>query len=243
MKKQNGFTLIELLVVVAIIAVLISMLLPALGQAREAAKSTVCSSNLRGIGGAMNKYAMENNDYFPLGFNVKFVMGSGTQWSGYWFKTLSSQFVSTQDQTALSDSDAYRKFFFCPSEPNHHETLIDYAANTPRVVADPKGWGGSLGNVRATSIQYPSKLVMVYDARDYSLVTPGLITGAWRADSSIFLFRGIDAFKNLYGGPGLSPRHGTKSIFVFVDGHVEPKEVASLTETGLVEFATYFTGE
>lgn len=63
---RRGFTLIELLVVVSIIALLISILLPSLGRAKELANRVHCSANIRGIVGSFIVYAADSNEEFPV---------------------------------------------------------------------------------------------------------------------------------------------------------------------------------
>jgi len=61
----TGFTLIELLVVISIIALLVGILLPALGSARAAAEATNCMSNERQLGQATHIYIQDGNNYYP----------------------------------------------------------------------------------------------------------------------------------------------------------------------------------
>ncbi len=66
-EKGFGFTLVELLVVIAVIAVLVALLLPALSSAKERGRRTVCLSNLRQIGIAIQSYAGDNGGKIPYG--------------------------------------------------------------------------------------------------------------------------------------------------------------------------------
>src|SRR5450756_2604093 len=79
-RRSCGFTLVELLVVIGIIALLISILLPALSRARESSKTVVCLANLRSIMQACTIYSSENQEYMlPGGY-------SGSMW---WCNVLS----------------------------------------------------------------------------------------------------------------------------------------------------------
>jgi prepilin-type N-terminal cleavage/methylation domain-containing protein/prepilin-type processing-associated H-X9-DG protein len=114
----KGFTLVELLVVIGIIAVLISILLPALNRAREQANLTQCMSNLRQMGSMLAIYSSDNNGYYPYGRGVMaYPVGSkayptdgGGLYEWTWADTLSMLSNNrTQDQGGSDDPGGVRE--------------------------------------------------------------------------------------------------------------------------------------
>ena len=95
-RVAGGFTLIELLVVIAIIALLIGILLPALGAARSAGRSIACASNMRQIGIGWTVYANDNSDLSVPGQPGRYVdfdrnlydLGNGKHYRPRWFAVL-----------------------------------------------------------------------------------------------------------------------------------------------------------
>ncbi|QDT65569.1 DUF1559 domain-containing protein [Calycomorphotria hydatis] len=168
LKNRRGFTLIELLVVIAIIAILIALLLPAVQQAREAARRSQCKNNLRQIGLALHNYH-DSHFCFPPGWVAKntstnthvFTLEDPEDRNGFaWstmilpfleqaniYKELDFDVITTNGTTSagnLSMIDTFLPVFACPSDPK------------PDFFDMPEeGTGTPLGILAATS-NYPA---------------------------------------------------------------------------------------
>jgi prepilin-type N-terminal cleavage/methylation domain-containing protein/prepilin-type processing-associated H-X9-DG protein len=101
-RRRSGFTLVELLVVIAIIGILIALLLPAVQSAREAARRTQCTNNLKQIGIALQNY-LDTYKVFPMGKGPTYPWIAGSS-AGYARWSAHAFILPFMEQKALYDS-------------------------------------------------------------------------------------------------------------------------------------------
>jgi len=231
-RKVRGFTLIELLVVIAIIAILASLLLPVLARAKEKANRTVCLSNLKQWGLALNMYLGDNNQTLPdfsianstpgaaSGYdqdNIHWtdlaIFAAGGYGNSAWFNAL-PPYVS---QKALWHYAANptnfvngRSIFNCPTAhflPTEVDPVNRVAFSYGINFKGTNGLVPAGSPFKATAVSHPSAFVFFSDVRANSGETP---------------FYGANPLNDLGAARGslnhLSSRHEAGASLTFLDG-------------------------
>ena len=142
--RQCAFTLIELLVVISIIALLVSILMPALKNARDMAKTAVCASLMKQWAFAVTGYASENNDEIPAyAHTLDNPTGGALDYDTMWYNLLSSYMGSAY--TASDIKWGYAESRRCPAGRG---SWGEKSASIARKVCDASRYRGKLPSIK-----------------------------------------------------------------------------------------------